>query len=151
YQSAAHLADDLARFREGRPILARPVGLLERGGRWCRRNPWPALLLAGIVLSLLSGAGASLGFGLQAVEAARREKVLAQTARENEQRAKDQEVQTRQEINKLFVARGVELADRGDLYGALAWFARPLDAHSEAALDEDLHLQRLSNYWRHTP
>jgi WD40 repeat protein/tRNA A-37 threonylcarbamoyl transferase component Bud32 len=46
YASAAELADDLERFREDRPIVARPVGRLERTWRWCRRNPVIAALSA---------------------------------------------------------------------------------------------------------
>jgi eukaryotic-like serine/threonine-protein kinase len=61
YASALDLADDLARFRAGRPIRARPVHFLERGWRWCRRNPVPATLLTCIVLLLaVIAAGASL-------------------------------------------------------------------------------------------
>ena len=42
YATAALLAEDLRRFIDGRPILARPVRLWERSWRWCRRNPrWP--------------------------------------------------------------------------------------------------------------
>jgi serine/threonine protein kinase len=59
YQSAADLADDLARFLADRPVLARPVGRLERARRWCARNPLAALLLAGLLLSLTSGLAAS--------------------------------------------------------------------------------------------
>ncbi|MCI0359532.1 MAG: serine/threonine-protein kinase [Planctomycetaceae bacterium] len=43
YATAAALADDLRRYLDGMPILARPVGPGERVARWCRRNP----LLAG--------------------------------------------------------------------------------------------------------
>ena len=53
YAGAAELADDLRRFKQGRPVLARPAGRLERGIRWCRRNPATATLLA---LAALAGA-----------------------------------------------------------------------------------------------
>src|SRR5205807_8138694 len=39
YPGAAELAEDLRRFRQGRPILSRTAGPLEWGHRWCRRNP----------------------------------------------------------------------------------------------------------------
>ncbi len=39
YSSAAELAEELRRFRAGEPIQARPAGRLERGWRWCKRNP----------------------------------------------------------------------------------------------------------------
>jgi WD40 repeat protein len=56
YPSAKALADDLRRFMEGRPILARPASAGEKLVRWARRRPAVALL------SLLLLASLTLGF-----------------------------------------------------------------------------------------
>jgi serine/threonine protein kinase len=60
YPTAGALADDLARFRESRPVRARPVGHIGRAHRWCRRNPAVAALLAALALVFAAGFGASL-------------------------------------------------------------------------------------------
>lgn len=50
YQSAAGLADELERWLQGRPILARPVAPQMRLYRWARRNPVLAASLAACIL-----------------------------------------------------------------------------------------------------
>jgi eukaryotic-like serine/threonine-protein kinase len=50
YATAGALAEDLQRFLDNRPILARPAGPVEKLVRWCRRNPVVAASLAGILL-----------------------------------------------------------------------------------------------------
>src|SRR5262249_26771959 len=46
YASAEALADDLERWLRGEPVQARPAGRAERLGKWCRRRPAVAALLA---------------------------------------------------------------------------------------------------------
>jgi serine/threonine-protein kinase len=54
YTTARELADDLARFLRGEPILARPVSWRERLVKWTRRKPALAAL-AGVSLLALAG------------------------------------------------------------------------------------------------
>jgi WD40 repeat protein len=60
YASAGDLADDLLRYREGRPILARPPRLSERVVKWCRRNKAGAAAIALLVSLVAVLAGAAL-------------------------------------------------------------------------------------------
>jgi WD40 repeat protein len=52
YATAEALADDLGRWLDGKPILARPAGLLLQSWKWARRHPAIAALVG---TSLLSG------------------------------------------------------------------------------------------------
>ncbi|HWM24925.1 MAG TPA: protein kinase [Chthoniobacterales bacterium] len=51
YRSAYDLAEDLERWLEGRPIIARPVAAPVRVWRWSRRNPKLAGSLAAFVIA----------------------------------------------------------------------------------------------------
>ena len=54
YGSALALAEDLERWLAGGSIAARPMGTVERGWRWCRRNPMAASLVAMIFLVVVT-------------------------------------------------------------------------------------------------
>ena len=66
YATAGTLADDLGRWLRGEPITARSVRRLERGWRWCRRNPLVSTLAAAVALALVIGSGVSTYFAIQA-------------------------------------------------------------------------------------
>jgi hypothetical protein len=59
YASAAQLADDLRRTRDGLPVSVRRVGLVERAQRWLRREPKLAGAIGLAALALLAGAAAT--------------------------------------------------------------------------------------------
>ena len=53
YASAAGLRDDVQRGLDDEPILARPIGRVEKFRRWCRKNPVIAAVVATAVLTLI--------------------------------------------------------------------------------------------------
>jgi hypothetical protein len=70
YGTAEAVAEELERWLDGRPILARPAGRVERMWRWCRRNPAVAALTAAVVLSLVTGTVLSTVFAMRAADKA---------------------------------------------------------------------------------
>jgi serine/threonine protein kinase/Tfp pilus assembly protein PilF len=62
YESADALAEDLTRFLNGEPILARPTSSFERAWKWVRRRPSLAALAVVSTLSICSAAGGALWY-----------------------------------------------------------------------------------------
>lgn len=60
YASCSDMAEDLQRFLDGKPILARPVSRVEAFWRWCKRNPTVASLTATAATLLIAVAGISV-------------------------------------------------------------------------------------------
>ena len=102
YPSAAALADDLQRFLNREPILARPTGHLARAVRWGRRNK-ALTAFAAAVLMLFVGAVAA-GFWYQA-EKGKRDSQAA-LRRQSIQTAQEQTSKRRNELLELLLRPG---------------------------------------------
>jgi hypothetical protein len=111
YATAAELAADLRRFLRCEPIRARAVSDLERFWRWGRRNPALAALGAAVIALLVAVAAVSSVMAIR-ISGARND--------------------TRRQLSRLNVETGMRVAEDGDLFTALLWFAearrRPRDA-----------------------
>lgn len=110
YASAGALADDLQRWLDRDPILARPASRPERIGKWVRRRPALAALYATAAVSLLALGIASVLFTMQVVQA----RAAAERANRDLRR-------------NLFIREWQEaetLAAQDKAAGALVWFAR---------------------------
>jgi serine/threonine protein kinase len=55
YSSAREMGNDLRRYLEGQPILARPMSPFERVARWGRRYPLAVSVLAAVILGSAAG------------------------------------------------------------------------------------------------
>jgi serine/threonine protein kinase len=110
YASALDLAEDLRRFQADEPVRARPVGRVERGWRWCRRNPAVAGLLGAVAAALLVGTGVAIGLAVWAL--GERDRA------EREKGEKDQQL-TRAEwllyASQISLAQAAWNENRGDL------------------------------------
>jgi serine/threonine protein kinase len=62
YLTAQQLAEDLERYLEGRPVLAKATSSVERIWRWVKREPTVASLSLGVAVALLLGLGISVWF-----------------------------------------------------------------------------------------
>ncbi|MHC4933141.1 MAG: serine/threonine-protein kinase, partial [Planctomycetota bacterium] len=80
YETAQAMADDLARFLEDRPILARRPSILRRTAQWSRRHR--TLVGAVVALLLLTVIGLAVGFVL--VNRERERAILSQAEAEAE-------------------------------------------------------------------
>jgi WD40 repeat protein/serine/threonine protein kinase len=136
YATAQVLADELGRFLNNEPTIARPVTRAERVWRWCRRKPALAGSLAAanlLLLALLIG-GPVLTYRInqaRKAESAERKRAL-------------------QKLIKSHVATGNTLAEKGDVLSAMPWWLEALQLEPDPARAE-MHRIRLSTALRQSP
>jgi len=158
YASAEAFADDLNRFREGLPVVARPVSALQRIARWCRRKPVRAMGLALVAALFVIGLPAMTVLAIQMsalYEAANENKLQAEAAlllvkqRSDEvlrekQKAVQSAVVAQTQVARLRAETGARLLDDGDLYASMVWSADALALYSalETSPDADDEVRR---------
>ena len=116
YDSAAALAEDLRRFLEDEPIVARPVPVWERAWRWARRHPAPAALTAVIVLVTVLGLTGILWQWSEAVQA--RDLAYRRAIAEAEARR-----ETETTLVDMYTTSGITAGEQGEPGRAALWFA----------------------------
>ena len=104
YPTAQALAEELGRFLENRPILARPLGPTGKAWRWFRRNPRLAFATSAALLSLLIGLAGVIWQWRRAEAETRRAEAETLTARRNAYAADMKGVQWELENNNLWGA-----------------------------------------------
>lgn len=108
YTSATELADDLRRFLNGEPILARPVSSLERAWKWCKRRPAAAALIAVSMLSVLSLAFGGLAYARSEQRRANEAERLLAIVNQERERAEEHFKQARQAVDQMLLRVGQE-------------------------------------------
>lgn len=153
YQSAGELADDLDRYLEQRPVLARPDSAIYRATRFTQRYPTQ------VAASLLAVAALTIGLAsalwqasIARSEAARAERVKSFLVNVFEQADPDKtqsEVVTAREllengVQKLEAGLGDDPALRADLYETLSriHFNLGLNARAIEQAEQSLTLRR---------
>jgi tetratricopeptide (TPR) repeat protein len=126
YCDALALADDLRRFLDERPILARRSGMVERTWRWCKRNRAVATLLVvvfGLGAALAAGSTAAALWLKASRDEARHQRNIADANFRDARQAVDESF-TRVSESRLLNAPGVQPLRKQLLEDSLKYYQR---------------------------
>lgn len=173
YRTSKELAEELTRFLNNEPILARPIGRTARFWRACKRQPVIASLIALLVVVLLAGSVISTHFGVEAnlraseADDAKNEAVAERDkAQQNEKRAIEAEEGLRTETNRFRVQqarqnvaegwRQLELNSDNNAAEAfwpehLLWFARAMELSPKGSEEERINRMRVASALSRNP
>lgn len=152
YASALDLADDLSRFNQGLPIVARPIGWLEKGTRWAQRRPVLAGLLVAIATLLIAVITIPSLMAWRLDVALRQSDDNARQARDNETKAQDALKQavalSRESQSRLVgmrISTGINAEINNSLLEMLLWFEKAWQDDIYSSRREDHHRLRLAS------
>ena len=129
YPTAKELAEDLRRFLDGKPIVARPVSRAEKLWRWCRRNPMPALLISAIAVLLLAVTIGAIFASVRYADVAAAERGATAEAGRQQRQAEESGARARGE-------RGLLLLEAGNAEGLLDLLAARQSMEADTASRE---------------
>jgi WD40 repeat protein len=154
YATAGELADDLTRWLGGEPIRARPTPLWERIGKWIKRRPAVAALLAAVVAVTLVGFALVTWQWLRAESERDNAERLAESetqakndARSQREAAEQQRRAAQRTATNILLERGVGLCRQRRYGEGLLWLARGLDMAPDDAADLQFTLRSLLGSW----
>lgn len=98
YASAGDLADDVGRFLDGLPVIARPITRFRRLARWGRRRPSHAALALLCCVMVIGVAVGGWWHSLQLGKALATSESLRQTADEEKRNAEEREASVRRHL-----------------------------------------------------
>jgi WD40 repeat protein/serine/threonine protein kinase len=151
YQTAEALEEDLRRFLDDEPILARRVSPAERALRWCRRNPWLASAVATAATALVATAVISTIYGVQQALSRQRITGLAQRLDAESRNLQSERANLRSALGEssrrmamLHYERGQTACEQGDIGMGLLYFVASWRAAVDAGDQNAAWLARMS-------
>jgi hypothetical protein len=115
YPTAKELAADLQAWVDGRPIRARPTGLVESAVKWARRNRRLAAMGAAVFLTMAVATGVSLAFGAEADRQANTARKLESRVRSEADEVRTQKRRADAAISDAQQAGALIVTDRDKL------------------------------------
>ena len=148
YRGARELADDLRCMLDGRPIVARPVGSVERLAKWTRRNRVLAVSGLLVATSLVVGTTVSITQAIRASRNATQANRLAAKEKEQRDRAENlaeseaqEKAKAHQQLVRSFRDQGHRLVELDDRFGAALAYSQALSLTQQPDLSADLRTQ----------
>jgi WD40 repeat protein/serine/threonine protein kinase/tetratricopeptide (TPR) repeat protein len=139
YPTAQAMADDLRRFLADEPIAARRSSRVERFGRWCRRNPAMAALVAALTVALIAVTGAGIATWYN---------TRLQTAL-NDVKEQRREADAQRAQANLLRALADSQRERAEKFEQSVRYARDMNLAHQAWHDAQLgHTRTLLDAWR---
>jgi serine/threonine protein kinase len=165
YETANALARDVERYLKDEPVEACPPSASYRLGKFARRHRTALSTAAAFAAVLLAAAGVSTWLAVEATRARKESETAGVQAAADRDRAQQEQeraeaaavqvrvsaAETQRSLDRMTVAKGLQLAEEGRLFEALPWFVKPLEHGGLTPEEEKLHRTRIACYLRHKP